>query len=68
MGRVDSEEEVVAKRSNAARMEASVEAVMRCCFAREDGSFGAGAGGNRTREEDDAGGGARGRRLGGYLE
>jgi hypothetical protein len=68
VGRVDSAEEVVAKRSKAARMDASVEAVMRCCFAREEGSFGAGAGGARKREEeDDAGGGARGRRLGGYF-
>lgn len=53
---------LVANRSNAARMEASVEAVIRCCLAREEGgSLGAG-----KREE--GGGGARERRLGGCDE
>lgn len=54
----------VAKRSNAARMESSVEAVMPCCFAREE----AGSRGTREmgkREEEEEGGGARERRFGG---
>lgn len=50
----------VAKRSNAVRMEDSVEALMRCCLAREEG----GAGGGCWR----GGGGARERRVGGWDE
>ena len=55
----------VAKRSNAARMEVSVEAVMPCCFAREEtGSRGPREMGKREKEEVE-GGGARERRFGG---
>lgn len=54
---------VVAKRSKAARMEDSVEAVMWCSFARVEGWFSAGAGAEGGGIRD--GGGARGRRFGG---
>lgn len=71
VGRVSSEEgdevvdgeNFVAKRSNAVRMEASVEALMRCCLAREEGGFSLGRG---KREVEGGGGGARERRLGGW--
>lgn len=54
---------VVANKSNAARMEASVEALIRCCFAREEGgSLGAG-----MRENGGGGGGLRERRFGGWM-
>lgn len=65
VGRVESDDdvEVVAKRSNAALIEASVEALMRCCLAREEGGGGCCSLGAGKR-----GGGARERRLGGWHE
>lgn len=67
LGAEDEEEgwvsvEAVAKRSKAARMEVSVAAVMRCCFAREEGASRGGCARKRA-----GGGGARGRRLGGWV-
>lgn len=55
----------VAKRSNAARMEVSVEALIRCCLASEERVCSLGA---ERREEEEGGGGARERRFGGWDE
>lgn len=55
---------LVAKESNAARIEASVEALMRCCLAREEGGWALGMG-KREEEEGGGAGGARARRFGG---